>query len=248
MSKGALRKIVALLVTAALALAIPAGGALLALAACALLHLPIKPGANVAWLYVQHAGQLVVALALIALFKRTIMPADYGLHAPRGRSYVPAALLWGAIFGVVMTLIDYAPQLIAGARPAPGDIPTPGNVAAGLLFQGVWVGPTEEIPFRALLVTYLAAAMPGQVRLGRFRMEWAGVIVALLFALLHAGGFFSHDWPEALGQQVYAFILGVLYAYWLEKSRSVLAPAIGHNASDVTEYLIVLLWAGGLHF
>jgi divalent metal cation (Fe/Co/Zn/Cd) transporter len=39
-----------------------------------------------------------------------------------------------------------------------------------------------------------------------------------------------------------AFALGVFYAYWLEKSRSVLAPAIGHNAGDVVEYLILFIW------
>jgi hypothetical protein len=46
----------------------------------------------------------------------------------------------------------------------------------------------------------------------------------------------------ALGQQIYAFMLGVLYAYWLEKSQSVVAPIVGHNISDGVEYAIVLLW------
>ena len=36
----------------------------------------------------------------------------------------------------------------------------------------------------------------------------------------------------ALGQQIYAFALGILYAYWREKSGSLLAPIIGHNVSD----------------
>lgn len=53
-------------------------------------------------------------------------------------------------------------------------------------------------------------------------------------------------WPQALGQQVYAFALGVFYAYWLEKSRSIRAPIIGHNAGDVVEYLIVFAWCGAL--
>jgi uncharacterized protein len=73
-------------------------------------------------------------------------------------------------------------------------------------------------------------------------MNWAGVIVALIFALLHAANFSLRAWPLALGQQIYALVLGVLYAYWLEKSRSVLAPIIGHNVSDGVEYAIVFLW------
>jgi hypothetical protein len=34
----------------------------------------------------------------------------------------------------------------------------------------------------------------------------------------------------------------VLYAYWLEKSRSIIAPIIGHNVSDGVEYVLVFLW------
>jgi hypothetical protein len=38
--------------------------------------------------------------------------------------------------------------------------------------------------------------------------------------------------------------LGVFYAYWLEKSKSVVAPIIGHNFSGVVEYLILFAWLG----
>lgn len=37
----------------------------------------------------------------------------------------------------------------------------------------------------------------------------------------------------ALAQQCYAFALGILYATWLEKSGSVLAPVIGHFCGDL---------------
>ena len=67
---------------------------------------------------------------------------------------------------------------------------------------------------------------------------------ALLFALLHASSFSTEAWPLALGQQIYAFVLGVLYAYWLEKSGSIVASVIGHNVSDVVEYAILFLWVG----
>jgi membrane protease YdiL (CAAX protease family) len=73
-------------------------------------------------------------------------------------------------------------------------------------------------------------------------MNWAGVIVALIFALLHASNFSVRGWPEALGQQFYAFALGVLYAYWLDKSKSIVAPIIGHNVGDVVETAIMMAW------
>ena len=140
------------------------------------------------------------------------------------------------------SVVDYAPQLIARTKPDLGYPLAAANVVGWLFFEGVYAGPTEEVPFRALLVTYLAATMPGKLRVGRFEMNWAGVIVALIFALLHAGNFNLRAWPLALGQQIYAFMLGVLYAYWLEKSRSVVAPIVGHNLSDGFEYAIVFLW------
>jgi uncharacterized protein len=121
------------------------------------------------------------------------------------------------------------------------------HVAGWLIFEGIYVGPTEEIRFRALLVTYLAATMPGRLRVGCFDMNWARVIVAIIFALLHATNLATRPWPLALGQQIYAFALGVLYAYWLEKSRSILASSIGHNVSDVCEYILLYAWIALAH-
>lgn len=230
-----------LLTVAVLGFALPHLAGMLALLSARLLHTPAPHGAALPWLYMQHGMQLLLALVAIAAARR-LVPTDYGLHWPRQKTYVLPALLWGALFGVLMTLIDHAPQLLAHTKPDPGFALSRANIVGWLLFEGVYVGPTEEIPFRALLVTLLAATMPGRLRLGRFEMNWAGIIVALLFALLHAANFRLRPWPLALGQQLYAFLLGVLYAYWLEKSRSVVAPIVGHNVSDGVEYLIVLIW------
>jgi hypothetical protein len=235
-------RFVPILVTVALGFGIPIAAAYASAFLAKLIHLNLTPGANLPWLYVQHGLQLLIALIVIALLKYWLVPADYGLHRPRGKTYVWSAILWGAFFGLLMTAVDYAPQLIAHGKPDLGYPLTPGNAAGWLVFEGVYVGPTEEIPFRALLVTYLAATMPGKLAIGRFNMNWAGIIVALIFALLHASSFDTMHWPMALGQQVYAFALGVLYAYWLEKSNSIVAPIIGHNVSDGVEYLLLFAW------
>lgn len=234
-----------LLLVALLAFALPYLAAMLAVLCARALHTPSPHAAVLPWLYMQHGMQLLLALVAIAVVKRFV-PADYGLHWPRQKTYLLPALLWGSLFGILMTLVDYAPQLIAHAKPDPGFPLNRSNIIGWLFFEGVYVGPTEEIPFRALLVTLLAATMPGRLRLGRFEMNWAGILVALLFALLHLANFRLRPWPLALGQQVYAFLLGVLYAYWLEKSRSVVAPIIGHNVGDVVEYLILFAWLGAL--
>jgi uncharacterized protein len=238
-------KLVPIVVVTALGFGLPILAAYGAFFSSRVFHTAAPSGPTLQWLYMQHAFQLAIGLVAIAIVKY-LVPADYGLHRPREKSYVPAAILWGVIFGVLMTVVDYAPHLIAHTRPDPGFPLTPSNVWGWLFFEGVYVGPTEEIPFRALLVTYLAATMPGKLRLGRFDMNWAGVIVALIFALLHAANFSLRAWPEALGQQFYAFALGVLYAYWLEKSKSIVAPIVGHNVGDVVEYIILFVWVGAL--
>ena len=52
-----------------------------------------------------------------------------------------------------MTVVDYAPELLACAHPVLNCPLTTYNVTGWLFFEGVYVGPTEEIPFLALLVT-----------------------------------------------------------------------------------------------
>lgn len=232
---------VPMLVTVLLAIGIPAISAEILEVVRHYTHaIPSPFGPQLPWLYAQHGVQFVLALIAIGIAKWRV-PADYGLHLPRGKSYVAAAALWGLGFGILMTVVDYGPQIAAQAAPKLGYPLTAANAAGWLAFEGIYVGPTEEIPFRALLVTYLAATMPGKLRLGRFDMNVAGVIVAALFALAHVSSFWTDPWWAALGQQFYAFALGILYAYWLEKSGSVLAPIVGHNVSDVTEYALLFL-------
>lgn len=243
MHRKSLLKAIGVLVVAGLAVCVPTAAAYIARYLEHLLGIGDPRDHLLTWLYIQHFFQLALALCVIALLKR-MAPADYGLHMPRGKSYIGAALVWGAAFGVLMTLVDYAPQLFSHTKPMLGYPLTPSNVFGWLFFEGVYVGPTEEVPFRAMLVPFLATMWPACLKLGRFEMNWAGVIVAVIFALLHATSFSTRNWPLALGQQVYAFTLGVLYAYWLEKSESVLPAIVGHNAGDFVEYALLFLWVG----
>jgi hypothetical protein len=106
------------------------------------------------------------------------------------------------------------------------------NIWGGAAFEWIYVGPTEDSPFRAPLVAHLAAAMPGKLGIGRFCANWAGIIIAPLLPLAHLHSFWTESLLDALIQQGYAFVLGVLYAYWLAKSRSTLAPILAHNITD----------------
>ena len=132
-----------LLAVAVLALALPYLAGILALLSSRVLHTPSRHGAALPWLYMQHGLQLLLALVAIAVVRRFV-PADYGLHWPARKTYLLPALLWGALFGVLMTLIDYAPQLIAHSKPDPGFPLSRGNIIGWLFFEGVYVGPTRK--------------------------------------------------------------------------------------------------------
>jgi uncharacterized protein len=194
-------------------------------------HTSMQGSMATPWLLLaHHAVQLAIALALIAWLSRRNFSA-YGLKWPKHRHYVPSALLWGAVFGLLMTFIPPAEKL---------SLP-PGSIGAWLFFEAIFVGPTEEIPFRGLLQTYLMQRSSGRVRFGRYDMHVAGVILAILFALAHLPSFWTENIRMAIGQQIYAFALGILYAYWREKSGSLLAPIVGHNVSDGVVYFLTLL-------
>jgi hypothetical protein len=168
---------------AILGFAIPYLAAIAGVLSSRYLNTPSPRGPLLPWLYVQHAFQLAFALAAIAILQR-FRPFDAGLRWPPGKTYILPAVLWGAFFGVLMLLVDHAPDLVAHRVPDLGFPYTRANVAGWLFFEGVYVGPTEEIPFRSLLVGYLMAAMPAaRLRIGRYDMSGAGVIVAVIFLL-----------------------------------------------------------------
>lgn len=245
-----LRSVAAIVFVAILGLGLPIVGAAVALAlnkyAPGFWPAPPPKGALLGWLYSQHFWQSALALIAIALI-RLAFPFDAGLSWPREKTYIWPAILWGAFFGVLMTVVDYLPDLLARHPMDLGFAVTRENVFGWTFFEGVYVGPTEEILFRSLLVGFLMAAMPGKLIVGRYSISWAGVIVAAIFAFAHIASFITRPSFAAGGQQIYAFALGVLYAYWFEKSRSVVAPIIGHNVSDVVEYTIcftlIELWS-----
>jgi hypothetical protein len=204
------------------------------------MRLPSVHGSKLAYSYMQEGVQFILALIAIAIARR-VVPADYGLHLPRGKWYLAPAIYWGLIFGLVMTAIDFAPQILSHTAPKFDDALTRSNVFGWLFFQGVYSGIVEEVPYRALLVSYLSATMPGKMRFRGFEMNGAGVVVAIILAVPKIGLFITLDAGVALGAVLYTFAFGVLLAYWLEKSKSVLAPVVGHNIAFLVRYTLMFL-------
>lgn len=194
--------------------------------------LPVH-GSPLASRFANHLVMLLLALGAIRFLQRRYRN-DFGLVLPRGRSYVATAIILGVLFGVIMAVVDYAPEIIS--RTAPHDYSYhPSNMFGWIFYQGVFVGPTEEIPYRSLIVTYLALQMPGKLRYRGFEMNGAGVVVAAIFASGYGlWALIAQPLPIAVGQILYVFFGNLVLAYLFEKSGSVLAPAIGHNVALVT--------------
>jgi hypothetical protein len=188
-------------------------------------------GASLPRYYVDHTVMLLMALGLIYLASRRSR-MDWTLHMPHGRSFVATAIVLSFLIGIFMAVVDYAPYIFGRIAP-PLDYAFSGaNVAGWMAYQGLYSGPTEEIAFRALLVTYLTATMPGSVHYGRLKISGGGVVVAAMFAFFTAiKAFIASPFVVALAQVSYVFVFGLFAAYWLEKSKSILAPAIGHNVA-----------------
>lgn len=195
-------------------------------------------------MFAGHTAMLLMSLLLIAILAKGRF-SDYGLRRPVGKRYALAAAGWGTFFGFLMTAVDYFPLILNHVPPPDHLSLAPASIATYMAFEAVFVGPTEEIPFRGLLQTFLMRHSTGTVRLGKYEMHVAGVILAMLFAVAHISSFWTEGFWFALGQQAYAFALGILYAYWREKSDSLIAPIIGHNFSDGVEYALIYImtWA-----
>jgi uncharacterized protein len=234
-------RVLPILLVTAIGVAIVAAG--FALAWLVLAH--FAPSLAERWPLVAlaEAFELCLSMAGIAIARRRLPDADFGLRWPRGTSaWIGRSIAWAVALAAVMVLVDQGAVLMHGRVPettAKGAADLMGWLAFNLLL----VGPCEEVLFRGLLLGVLGALSPSRVRFGTHSISTAGIVVALLFALAHARSFAIEPWPLALGQQVYAFAFGLLYAWWRERSGSLAMPIVVHGLSDVLEEVCVYVLA-----
>ena len=187
--------------------------------------------------------ELVFALTGIAIARRRLPDARFGLRLPRvDAAWIGRAIAWAIALAGLTFIVDHGAGLLHGTAPET-TLRGAADLTGWLAFNLVLVGPCEEILFRGLLLGVLAALSPSRVRSGSRSISTAGIVIALLFALAHARSFAVDAWPIALGQQVYAFAFGLLYVWWRERSGSLLMPVVVHGLSDVIEEAAVYVLA-----
>ena len=194
-----------------------------------------------------HVGLFVFAAIMlqglagligIGVMRKVLPTADGHVRWPPGRSYIGLAALIGVGMGLIMLVADYWPQLLGGV--APGDYPTEPVLAAEWLLAMITTGLGEETIFRGLLVGMLVVLTPGRVRMGRFEIPVAGVLVAVLFGVAHYDSFLRGPLNIAIAQQIYAFVWGLTYVWLMERSKSLVAPIVAHGVGNFVEVAIVM--------
>lgn len=184
--------------------------------------------------------QAALGFAGIAAMRRVLPQADANLRWPPGRSYVGLAVLIGVAMGLIMLVADYWPALAARTPPDQSYSTSTFDIV-GYLVAMLITGLAEETIFRGLLVGMLVVLVPGRLRIGRLDLPVAAYLVSLMFGLAHYQSFMVDPFHQALAQQLYAFVWGLIYVWLMERSRSLLAPIVAHGLGNFTEVGIVIL-------
>jgi hypothetical protein len=203
--------------------------------------------ANRPWIYVALAitFQAILGLIAIAAMKRLLPQADAHLRMPKkDRGMIGIAVIVGIIMALIMLVADYWPQMLSGT--APTDYPVNTIDSPGWLFAMAITGFAEEPIFRGLLVGGLAVLVPGRVRVGKLDLPLSAYIVALMFGLAHWQSFTVNPFYMAAAQQIYAFAWGIVYAWLMQRSRSLVAPIIAHGVGDAVEVGLVMVMTAAL--
>lgn len=119
------------------------------------------------------------------------------------------------------------------------------SIMMQILFQGLVVGFSEEMFMRPCLHQALISKQLGGFHLfKRVYLSKALLITACLFGLLHMGNILSQPFGYTMLQVIYAFIIGVIFGVYYERTRNYVGTSILHNLLDFVGVAVVLVVFG----
>lgn len=164
--------------------------------------------------WLSRSAQLATGAVLVALFWRRHVELSrerLGLTLRQA----PGSIPWSAAGLVALVILGLLPGGMEGAAAA-----SPG--ALGWLYHLTLPGIEEELMYRGLLLSLLAAALGGE-------RVWAAVMATLVFALAHG----VTPGAEGIGVNFvmlgYTLLVGAILAAMRLRCGSLLLPALGHN-------------------
>jgi membrane protease YdiL (CAAX protease family) len=162
---------------------------------------------------------LIIAALVIYIWVRRLPLEEVGLT--RGSGRLPVQIVVGLLIGAVLGYVE-----LDILRPPPISIgPSfPVNALYVIVTMVAFIGVTEELLYRGLVLSRLAKIMP----------RWQAVhITAVLFALFNIG------WFNPL-EVIFAYAAGVVFGYLMLKYNSIAAPITAHGACNVVLSLLAL--------
>ncbi len=187
-----------------------------------------------AWDTAHHMVQMLLAIGIMVLpfWNRSLSDWGFNLKEKSESLRIVKKFCIGYIIFLFIGKLIY--QILLGWPPIIDISSIPGGIVGKIVFRFTLVGLSEEILFRALIVGLLLRGWSGHIKLGNLEIPIAGMIAALFFSLAHVGFSlfpFQIVYCDPM-QLIFAFVFGVFYAILLDKTKSLLAPILVHNAID----------------
>jgi membrane protease YdiL (CAAX protease family) len=184
--------------------------------------------------YLNHLVYLIIP-ALWLLIRRERVPVGR-LAWPELRPWI-SGWAWLLLLQIAFHAGIYRPAMAAMLRMPPSAWLTT------LVFQGVWVGLTEEFLFRGYLQTSLALVFPHPLHLGKRRFGAQVVVSSILFGALHLVNLTYQPLGFTLIQAGEATIFGFIIGTYYDRNRNLWGAVIAHNLANLTFFGVVALRA-----
>lgn len=194
--------------------------------------------ALVSW--ASHLTQLIIAWGWYRVRVAPFLPPDRR-SLLRWRS---AGTRLFFVMAAWILVLKFVPSVIeAVVSPSPswmrgGAVP----IALMLLFQGVWVGLTEELAMRPAFHLPLSLRLTGKVRVWRWELSHALLWTALAFGLIHLPNvFLGQSLADTAVQALLSSVIGLFFGYYYERTDNYVGAALLHNLLDVCGFVAVLI-------
>lgn len=172
--------------------------------------------------YVLHGWMLLTVDSWLIIFRHSFPLGSLAWSSLHG--WLTPWLIVGGLY-LVLTLMSPGPSLRY-------------TIWVVFLFEGVFVGLTEEFFFRGLLQTTLHALIdPSSQTWG---LSWGTVTAALIFGLSHLINLSMRSWGLTFRQVLFSTVMGLILGHYYDRTRNLWGAVILHNLIDSLS--VMVLW------
>lgn len=193
---------------------------------------------------IRHILLLFLPMLLMKLWL-TRRLCDYGFNLNDYKSSLKIFCWFCLIYLVPVFFINALPYIVNGKPPGFNYPLNARNIACKLSYMYLLTGTGEEPLFRGFVIVLLSQSWKRIFRIWGIEISSAGLIATALFMIAHIRfTVFPFEvayisWP----QQIWALGLGLCYAVFFQKTKSLLCPVLSHGYSNGIIFTILYLMA-----